>query len=212
MPRVYMLHKPAGVVTARTDATQKTVMELLPPAIAAGLHPIGRLDIDTSGLLLLTDDGQLTHALMQPNHHVPKTYRITAIGTLTPEKITALQNGIPLDACGTVSRPAEVQLLQECTVADIAQALPADRRDRYLKNPTGAAFLALLTIHEGKKHQVKRMMRAVGCRVCRLERIAIGGLRLDDTLPVGKFRPLTDTELQLLLSWQSTGEHNVQSH
>lgn len=197
--RYYMMNKPAGVITACKDTQQKTVMDLLPPDIANGLHPIGRLDIDTCGLLLLTDDGQLDHLLLQPTRHVAKTYRITAIGKLTDNAINMIEHGVTLESNSLVSRPAKITLIQETTVNAITELLPLDRKKRYLKNPNGSAFVADLIIYEGRKHQVKRMLRAVGCRVCFLERIAIGSVKLDDWLPRGGFRSLTEAEIQALM-------------
>lgn len=196
--RYYMLNKPSGYITACHDATQPTVMDLLPQEIAEGLHPVGRLDIDTCGLLLLTDDGQLDHAILQPKHHIEKTYCITGVGVLSNDTIEQLTNGVPLEQTGEVTRPARITIVRTCTVSDISEYLPPKRKERYLKNPDGAAFLAELTICEGRRHQVKRMLRAVGCRVCHLERIAIGDVQLDINLPRGGYRPLTDIEIDLI--------------
>ncbi|MCQ2433636.1 MAG: pseudouridine synthase [Oscillospiraceae bacterium] len=202
MPRYYMLNKPRGCVTACSDRTQRTVMDLLPQEAAYGLHPIGRLDLDTTGLLLLTDDGALTHALMQPKHTVRKIYEFTAIGVLTSEAADALQKGVPLDQQGTVSRPAKIEVLRTMQVSDILEDLPQERRERYLKNPSGAAFLGRITLTEGKKHEVKRLLRAVHCRVCGLKRIAVGGVTLDESLPLGGYRPLTEEEITLLCQYK----------
>lgn len=203
MPRYYMFHKPRGCVTACSDASQRTVMEYLPREISEGLHPVGRLDADTTGLLLLTDDGALTHALMQPRHHVEKTYELTAIGILNEQAVSTLQKGVLLDAQGTVSQPVKIELLRIFTVSDMIDDIPQMRRERYLKNPNGAAFAARLTICEGKKHEVKRLMRVVGCRVCGLRRVRIGGVVLDESLPLGGYRPLTDAEIACLCAYKT---------
>lgn len=202
MPRYYMLNKPRGCVTACSDQAQRTVMDLLPQETAHGLHPIGRLDLDTTGLLLLTDDGALTHALMQPKHAVRKIYEFTAIGELTEEAADALKKGVPLDKQGTVSRPAEIEILRTMMVSDILEDIPSDCQERYLKNPNGAAFLGRITLTEGKKHEVKRLLRAVHCRVCGLRRIAVGGVVLDESIPLGGYRPLTEEEIVLLCQYK----------
>lgn len=198
LSQYYMFNKPSGYITAVRDERRATVMEFFPEELRKTLHPIGRLDRDTHGLLLFTDDGQLDPALMRPEHHVDKEYLIYGIGSVTPEKAAALENGVPLPPDGAVTRPARFVLEEELTVAQIEEFLPAFRKKKYLHNPDGPAFRARLTIREGKKHQVKLMMRAVNCRVCRLCRVSLGGIRLDPALPEGGFRPLTDDEIALL--------------
>ena len=178
----YMINKPQQCVTACSDTMHKTVMDYFPAELAGSLHPVGRLDKDTCGLLLLTDDGSLDQKLMQPEMHVSKTYFFYAIGQMNTEKIKRLELG---------------KIYQ---VQDLADFIPADCRQRYLKNPHGAAFSGRLMIHEGKKHEVKLMLRAVGCKIFYLRRDRIGGLPLDTSLPPGGFRPLTKEELELLLS------------
>ena len=192
----YMFNKPQGCVTARTDAVHRTVMDCFPPELAAKLHPVGRLDKDTCGLLILTDDGDLDFKIMQPDRHISKTYFFYAIGTMTEEKQQLLEKGIPM--VGFTTKDAVFQLGREYRIGELEDFMPQERRDRYMKNPHGPAFSASITICEGKKHQVKRMLEAAGCRIFYLRRDRIGALALDSSLAQGEYRPLTAVELQLL--------------
>lgn len=162
-----MLHKPAGLLTATTDARQKTVMDLLPEELKRrALGPVGRLDKDVTGLLLLTDDGQLAHRLISPKWTVEKVYLARVEGALDAADIQAFQAGIALS--DFTARPARLEILEP--------------------------NLGRLTITEGKFHQVKRMFAARGKPVLRLHRESVGGVSLDPALECGKFRPLTAEE------------------
>ena len=162
-----MLHKPAGLLTATTDARQKTVMDLLPEELKRrALGPVGRLDKDVTGLLLLTDDGQLAHRLISPKWTVEKVYLARVEGALDTTDIQAFQAGIALS--DFTARPARLEILEP--------------------------DLGRLTITEGKFHQVKRMFAARGKPVLRLHRDSVGGVSLDPALECGKFRPLTAEE------------------
>lgn len=167
-----MLHKPAGVLSAVEDRRQKTVLDLLPPEMQKrGLSPVGRLDKDTEGLLLLTNDGELTHQLLSPKYHVDKVYYARVDGCLKAEDAAAFAAGITLDD-GLQCLPAGLEILseQEC----------------------------LVTLHEGKFHQVKRMLASRGAPVVYLKRLRMGPLELDEMLEKGEYRPLTAKEIQAL--------------
>ena len=166
--RYYMLHKPAGVVTATKDNHEKTVLDLLSGVNTKDLSPAGRLDKDTEGLLLITNDGELIHNLLSPKKHVDKTYYIKAREALTETDLQALEQGVDIGD-GTLTLPARAYL-------------------------TGEKEL-LLIIHEGKFHQVKRMLQAVNNEVLYLKRMSFGSLKLDDSLAPGEFRPLTEQEI-----------------
>lgn len=194
----YMFNKPMGCVTARSDAVHKTVMDYFPPQLAEKLHPVGRLDKDTCGLLILTDDGMLDVSIMQPKKHISKTYFFYAIGSMDDEKTALLENGVPL--AGFTTDRAKFRLIKQFRIAELEAFMPEKRRMRYMKNPDGPAFAAELTISEGKKHEVKRMLEAVCCRIFYLRRECIGKLRLDPRLEQGQFRPLTDEEVAMLKS------------
>ena len=165
-----MLNKPAGVLSATEDARQETVLDLLPPELRRrGLFPVGRLDKDSEGLLLLTNDGDLAHRLLSPKYHVDKVYYIRTDAPLTEEDRAAFAGGVLL-ADGTECLPAGLELL-------------GDGRE------------ALVTLHEGKFHQIKRMIASRGAAVCRLKRLSMGTLVLDEGLRPGGFRLLTEEEV-----------------
>lgn len=172
--RYYMLNKPAGVITASRDARHDAVLDLFPEDMRRGLFAVGRLDKDTEGLLIVTDDGALSHALMSPSRHVYKVYEATVEGELAPDAEARFEKGLILRD-GTVCLPARLERL----AGDDAQHVR-------------------VTLREGKYHQVKRMIAAVGGVVVQLRRVQLGGLLLDPALKEGEFRALTDQELVLL--------------
>ena len=158
-----MLHKPAGVLSATEDPRQETVLDLLPPELRRlGLFPVGRLDKDTEGLLLLTDDGELAHRLLSPKNHVDKVYRARLDRPLGPADQAAFAQGITL-ADGLRCMPAELELIGDGTEV-------------------------LVTLHEGKFHQIKRMTASRGAAVCWLKRLSMGPLQLDPVLKKGEYR------------------------
>ena len=136
---------------------------------------------------------------MQPDRHISKTYFFYAIGDMDDEKIHKLETGINM--AGFTTRSAAFRLIRKYNISQLEDYFPEDKRERYLRNPDGPAFAAELTIHEGKKHEVKRMLEAVHCRIFYLKRLSIGGLRLDDSLAEGQYRPLTDNELRLMKTY-----------
>ena len=165
-----MLHKPAGVLSATEDPRQKTVLDLLPEELRRReIFPVGRLDKDTEGLLLLTDDGELAHRLLSPKRHVDKVYYARLDCPLGEADRAAFAQGMVLPD-GTRCRPAGLELI-------------------------GDGSEVLVTLHEGKFHQIKRMTACRGSAVCYLKRIAMGPLRLDEGLEKGGFRPLTAEEV-----------------
>lgn len=168
--RYLMLHKPAGVLTATEDRRQKTVLDLLPPEYR-DLFPVGRLDMDTEGLLLLTDDGALAHRLLSPRYHVDKVYLARIDGEVDGADAAAFAAGMVL---GDGER---------CLPAGLESLGPGECR---------------VTLREGKFHQVKRMLSQRGKPVLALKRIAMGPLELDPALAPGEFRPLTASELNRL--------------
>ena len=169
----YMFHKPAGCVTARTDKEHLTVFDYTKDIPFKDLFAVGRLDKDTEGLLFLTNDGSFDHALMSPKRHVDKTYYFEAVGNLSPEAVTKLENGVCIGKDEPFTKPAKVAEIQN-----------------YQDN----TVTGLLTITEGRFHQVKRMLHAVNCEIRYLKRIAIGKVFLDEELPKGSYRALTEEE------------------
>lgn len=172
-PFVYfMLNKPAGVVSATEDTLSKTVVELLSSEdYRKDIFPAGRLDKDTEGFLLLTNDGELAHRLLSPKKHVDKTYFVRLRDALSEEAGTKLETGVSIGEKKD-TRPAKVERVDTDTI--------------------------LLTIQEGKFHQVKRMLQAVDNQVLYLKRITFGGLSLDEGLSPGEYRALSDEEVKLL--------------
>lgn len=186
--KYYMMNKPKGCITAHRDEKHKTVMEYFQEEIP-GLHPVGRLDKDTEGLLLLTDDGQWTQELMHPENHVDKTYFFWAMGEITQENIEKIQQGIEMR--GGKARPAEIQIVKKDILENVIDIASGIHRQNRKNQPVYAGYL---TISEGKKHQVKRMIKAAGGFVIYLKRVTIGGLQLDATLRPGEYRELTEVE------------------
>lgn len=195
----YMLHKPRGCITARRDARHKTVMDIFPEEKRDLLFPVGRLDKDTEGLLIVTNDGMLSFDLMNPAHKVSKTYFFWALGEPSKEKLSELERGVRIYAGNEdVTSPATVRVLETATLFDISDLL--DYEDTKMSKRRGElpVYSGTITITEGKKHQVKRMIRYAGNRVLYLKRLSISGLTLDPELRPGEYRALTDEELSLL--------------
>ena len=174
-----MLHKPNGVVTASKDRELPTVMDLLSPDIQSDkLYAVGRLDRDTTGLLLLTDNGPLGFQLLHPQHHVDKTYQVEVNGLLTSDHIQAFQKGIVfLD--GTICKPARLEIL----------------------SASPSLSQASITISEGKFHQIKKMFLSVGVKVTSLKRVQFGEFTLDSELAEGQYRPLNPEELEIIKNY-----------
>ena len=169
-PRYLMLHKPEGYVCSNDDPDHPTVMLLLEEPALGKLHCAGRLDLDTTGLLLITDDGQWSHRITSPKHECAKTYRVWLADPVPESAIAEFARGVMLRSENEPTRPAELELV-------------SDKE-------------ALLTIHEGRYHQVKRMFAAIGNKVERLHREQIGKLALDEQLEPGEYRFLTPEEVE----------------
>ncbi len=180
----YMLHKPAGTVSATQDKEAKTVLGLLSAEDRKrrNLFPVGRLDKDTEGLLFLTDDGMLSHQLISPRKHADKLYFAKLAREITEEDIARFASGMKVDEELT-AMPAVLRRLTEEELASFLQS---------------EGFAAAVTLQEGKFHQVKRMFAATGNEVLYLKRMAMGGVCLDETLAPGEYRPLTEEELKTL--------------
>lgn len=169
----YMLNKPANVLSATEDKSCTTVIDLITEKKRKDLFPVGRLDKDTEGLLLITNDGELAHRLLSPKNHVAKQYYARLDGAVTTEMIVQFEQGIPIDETFT-ALPAQLEVIDKklCEV--------------------------LITIYEGKFHQIKRMFESVGLTVLYLKRLSMGSLQLDSKLKTGEYRPLTQEELAAL--------------
>ena len=214
----YMFNKPAGCVSATTDNTCKTVIDYLKNEQVSGLFPVGRLDKDTEGLLIITNDGELAHKLLSPKKHVAKKYYARIKGNLPTNVEKRFEDGLDIgDEKKTL--PARIEVLQNARTTESTDKLTgktdnmtgktdnmtdvviSDRSDA-LPDEGHALFDSevYVVITEGRYHQVKRMFKAVGCEVTYLERKSMGGLELDDTLRRGEYRKLTAEEINTLLN------------
>lgn len=173
--RYFLLHKPSGIITATKDKHDKTVMDLLPKEFTGDFFPVGRLDKDTEGFLLITNDGELSHRLLSPKKHVAKTYYVECSGELTSEKKLQLEQGLDIGD-EKITLPAKVEIILS----------------------EKAHYIIKLTITEGRFHQVKRMIQAIGGEVTYLKRLSMGGLMLDESLQKGNYRELTPEEVDIL--------------
>ena len=172
-----MLNKPQGVISATEDRTQKTVLDLVPKELyRSGLFPAGRLDGDTTGFVLITDDGDFAHRILSPKNHIMKTYHATLRDELTGDDIIRFKEGLTLGD-GTECLEAHVRVLE-----------------------SGESNVAEIKICEGKYHQVKRMFASIGNKVLALRRVKMGGLKLDPNLAEGECREITAEEFELLLA------------
>lgn len=170
-----MLNKPDGYISATFDKHDPIVLDLIDnKSLAFEPFPVGRLDKDTEGLLVLTNDGKLSHRVLSPKSHVPKTYYAKIDGVVTDKDINAFKQGVTLDD-GYETMPAELVILESGQNSEIE-----------------------LTIHEGKFHQVKRMFESVGKKVTYLKRLSMGRLKLDEKLELGEYRELTEEEIKLI--------------
>lgn len=167
--RYFMLHKPSGVICATKDAHHVTAIDLVDEDNADNLQIAGRLDKDTTGLVLLTDDGQWNHRLTSPRHECPKTYALSTLRPIEGDVVTRFAEGVLLPGDNALTRPAQLTLYD--------------------------SHHARLVLNEGRYHQVKRMFEVTGNRVLTLHRSAIGNIVLDDALPAGHYRALTTQEI-----------------
>lgn len=175
--RYFMLHKPAGIVSATTDSRDQTVLDLMPELKGQDYFPVGRLDKDTVGLLLITNDGPLAHRLLSPSHHVDKIYEAKIEGIVDQTDVERFAEGLDIGE-KKVCAPANLRIL----------SVDEDTQTSYIS----------LTIHEGKFHQVKRMFHAVGKEVVFLKRVKMAELSLDESLKPGEYRELTEEEKKKL--------------
>lgn len=202
----YLLYKPAGCVTAVRDSSHKTVMAYLPQNLPKDVTPVGRLDLDTEGLLLLTNDGVFAHHIISPSHHLPKTYE-AVLDVLVPDgAVEAFARGIDIGD-DTPTLPAKLEILSEdgrqeppLQIQQEAEGVSrrrAENAEEERAKGVSDGYKVRLTITEGRYHQVKRMFAAVGCKVLYLKRISIGGLTLE-ALAAGEYRKLSPEEVRNL--------------
>lgn len=195
-----MFNKPRGCITACSDERHKTVMDYFDEREREGLFPVGRLDKDTEGFLIITDDGPFSFRVTNPESEIEKTYFFYAKGELDEEKIKRLESGVDIMASSVhKTAPAKAEKVGECTFRDIAEHLDVDSaRLKYTRHGDVPVTAVRITITEGKKHQVKKMAMAVGMRIVYLERIAIAGVPLDTALKRGEYRELSEEEVKMI--------------
>lgn len=206
----YMLNKPQGVVSATVDDSNQTVVDLVREKKRKDLFPVGRLDKDTEGLLLITNDGTLSHRLLSPKRHVEKCYFVVAAGVLSERTVTQLEEGVNIGTreqeewtntakCQMLARLSHEEFYHEDNVLCDARVREIVRACAMRQECDTESFSVLkLTITEGKYHQVKRMLQAVGSQVLYLKRLSMGTLVLDDALQEGEYRHLTNDEIASL--------------
>lgn len=196
----YMFNKPKGCITARKDPVHRTVMDYFPEELREAIFPVGRLDKDTTGLLLFTNDGQFDQYLMHPKHHVSKTYYFWVYGEINEDKLNALRQGVNIGRGEEIiSKPCEIEIVRYGKYSEFKEEMQLEGCEEVGHNSllqmVGNGYI---TISEGKKHQVKRMFRAIGCYVVLLRRTAIGEVKLDCELKEGEYRELTREEVARL--------------
>ena len=185
----YLLHKPAGYISATEDRRQETVLDLIADRSRDDLFPVGRLDKDTEGLLLITNDGDLAHRLLHPKKHVDKTYFARVRGRATQEMVQAFADGLDIgDDKPTLPAVMEIVSTGGRSVVVTEEGSQEEIETSEVK----------ITIREGRFHQVKRMMEAVGSEVLYLKRLTMGPLQLDEDLALGEYRRLTEDEKRAL--------------
>lgn len=196
----YMFHKPEGCITARTDEVKTTVLDYFKDVDTKALFPVGRLDKDTEGILFLTNDGTFDHWLMNPNHHVEKRYFFWALGSLDEANQEKLRNGISIGENEKITKPATLELVKSGLYQDLKTEIYSPIINQLNMHPTEQPVVAgYLTISEGRKHQVKRMLKAAGCYIIYLKRVSIGAVSLDPSLEKGTYRRLTQEEVDSLM-------------
>ena len=189
MKHYYMFNKPFGCVTARRDDRFPVVMDYFHSLGNDRLSPVGRLDRETEGLLMITDDGIWNQEMTNPAFHVPKTYEFTALGTLNEEKLRKLSEGVLLIGSDRPTTGATVTVTGTSILSKVVPHLHPDMQKKLKYNlPDHPVVFGTITISEGRKRQIRRMLKVVGCCVIRLKRVSMGNIVLDDTLNPGDYR------------------------
>ena len=189
MKHYYMFNKPFGCVTARRDDRFPVVMDFFHSLENEHLSPVGRLDRETEGLLMITDDGIWNQEMTNPAFHVSKTYEFTALGTLDKEKLRKLSEGVLLIGSDRPTTSASVTLTGTSILSKVVPHLHPDMQEKLKYNlPDHPVVFGTITISEGRKRQIRRMLKVVGCCVIRLKRVSLGDIVLDDTLNPGDYR------------------------
>lgn len=187
----YMFHKPYGCVSARRDDTYPTVIDYFKELNNENLSPVGRLDRETEGLLLITDDGKWNQLMTHPSNQKEKLYEFIAMGVLNEEKIRKLESGIMLAGAEKLTAPAKVTVTGTSILSQILPTLhPEIQKNTCHNRPEHPIVMGQITITEGRKHQVRRMLKAVGCCIIYLKRISMGEIILDENLKPGEWKKI----------------------
>lgn len=187
----YMFHKPYGCVCARKDDLYPTVMDYFKELNNTNLSNVGRLDRETEGLLLITDDGKWNQLMTHPSNEKEKLYEFIALGTLDDEKISRLENGVLLKGANQLTAPAKISITGTSILSEVLPTLhPEIQKNTCHNRPEHPIVMGQITITEGKKHQVRRMLKAVGCCIIYLKRISMGDIILDENLAPGEWKEI----------------------
>ncbi len=191
MYHYYMFHKPFGCVTARRDDRYPTVMDYFKELNNPNLSPVGRLDRETEGLLIITDDGKWNQKMTNPSYHKEKVYEFAAMGTLDEEKIHKLETGVFLKGSAKITSPAKITVTGTSILEKVLPTLPEETQEitknNRIDNPV---VFGQIIISEGRKRQIRRMMREVNCCVIYLKRVAMGDIVLDEELKAGEWKEI----------------------
>ena len=191
MYHYYMFNKPVGCVTARSDERYPTVMDYFKELHNEKLSPVGRLDLETEGLLIITDDGAWNQLMTRPEHKKEKCYEFFVLGELTEEKKHRLEQGITVIGSDKLTAPARLELTEVTKLSNVLEELPELLQEKYVHNrPFHPVTKGKITITEGRKRQIRRMMKAVGCLVIYLKRISMGDIVLDPILKPGEWKEI----------------------
>ena len=191
MYHYYMFYKPFGCVSARKDDLYPTVIDYFKELHNENLSPVGRLDRQTEGLLIITDDGKWNQLMTHPDNHKEKTYEFIAMGTLDSDKIKTLENGILLRGSDIPTAPCKINVTGTTILSEILPTLHPELQDSSRHNrPDHPVVMGEITIAEGRKHQIRRMLKAVRCCVIGLKRISIDDIVLDEGLQPGEWKEI----------------------
>lgn len=191
MYHYYMFNKPFGCVSARKDELYPTVIDYFKELHNENLSPVGRLDRETEGLLIITDDGKWNQLMTHPANHKEKTYEFIAMGELTDKKIQKLENGILLNGSKLPTAPCKIKITGTSTLAETLPKMHPDIQKASCHNrPEHPVVMGRITVTEGRKHQIRRMLKAVRCCVIGLKRISIDNIYLDETLKPGEWKEI----------------------
>ncbi len=191
--KYYLLNKPQGVITSKSK-TEKTVFDCFTGIDTTSLFPAGRLDKNTEGLLIITNDGDFSNKLMSPDSHVKKTYEFVCLGEISDEQIQKLSSGIDI-GYDEPTKSADIKIIKSGVLDNIVDEVTKTKLHYNKKfHDKQLAFVGQISINEGKKHQVRRTFRSIGCPVVYLKRIAIGDIVIDESLGIGKYKEFDITD------------------